>query len=288
MQPFSLLENRLQIVAGARWSKGYANPTAAVPAGFTITKTTPQAGLGYKLRPDLMVYANYSESFQANNRLLRLHSNTATIPAKPYLGRGYEVGLKSDFLGGRVSATLAAFKIEQKNSIIVIAEIQPNGTTFGSDLQDGNQVENKGVELELVYSPVDHWQVYFAASYNDPKFKSVGVGSEYLLGTQPEYTAKQLANLWTRYSFTGDSLKGLWVGGGFFYTADKTISANNPYLFFPDRLVWEAVAGYDWKWSGRPMSAQLSWKNITNEDDSPSSRTRGLPERLILSLTARF
>lgn len=288
VQPFSLLDNRLQIVAGARWSKGYANPTAAVPAGFTITETTPQIGLGYKLRPDLMVYTSYSESFQANNRLLRLHSNTATIPAKPYLGRGYEIGLKSDFLDGRISATLAAFKIEQDNSIIVIAEIQPNGTTFGSDLQDGNKVENKGVELELVYTPNDRWQVYFSASYNDPKFVSVGAGSEYLLGTQPEYTAKQLVSLWTRYNFHGDSLKGLWLGGGFFYTGEKTLSANNPYLFFPDRLVWESVAGYDWKWGKTTMSAQLAWKNLTDENDDPSSRSRGLPERLILSFTARF
>ncbi len=287
VQPFALLNQRLQVVAGARWSKGFAAATPSAPE-FTITKTTPQLGVGYKLRPDLMAYANYSESFQANNRLLRLHSNTATIPGKPYLGRGYEVGLKSDFLGGRVSATLAAFQIEQKNSIIVIAEIQPNGTTFGSDLQDGNEVENKGVELELVWSPNDQWQVYLAASYNDPKFTSVGAGSEYLLGTQPEYTAKQIASLWTRYNFQGDGLKGLWLGGGGFYTGEKTLSANNPYLYFPDRLVWEAVAGYDWKWRATPMSAQLSWKNLTDEDDSPSSRTRGLPERLILSLTSRF
>lgn len=287
VQPFSLLAGRLQVVTGARWSKGFANATTNAPE-FTITKTTPQVGIGYKLRPDLMVYANYSESFQANNRLLRLHSNTATIPGKPYLGRGYEVGLKSDFLGGRVSATLAAFQIEQENSIIVIAEIQPNGTTFASDLQDGNKVENKGVELELVYTPNDNWQVYLAASYNDPKFTSVGAGSEYLLGTQPEYTARQIASLWTRYNCTGDSLKGLWFGGGFFYTGEKTLTANNPYIYFPDRLVWESVAGYDWKWQGTPMSTQVSWKNMTDEDDSPSSRTRGLPGRVILSLTTRF
>jgi len=287
VQPFSLNGGRLQAVIGARWSKGFANATPSAPE-FTITKTTPQIGVGYKLRPDLMVYANYSESFQANNRLLRLHSNTATIPGKPFLGKGYEVGLKSDFLGGRISATLAAFEIEQKNSIIVIAEIQPNGTTFGSDLQDGNKVRNKGVELELVYTPNDNWQVYLSASYNDPKFVSVGAGSEYLLGTQPEYTAKQLANLWTRYNFTGDAFKGLWVGGGFFYTGEKTLSANNPYLYFPDRLVWESVAGFDWKWGKTPMSAQLAWKNLTDEDDSPSSRSRGLPERFNLSLTTRF
>lgn len=288
VQPFALLDERLQIVAGARWSKGFANPTTAAPAGFSITKTTPQIGIGYKLRPDLMVYANYSESFQANNRLLRLNSNTATIPAKPFLGQGYEIGLKSDFFGGRISATLSAFQIEQKNSIIVIALIQPNGTTFGSDLQDGNKVENKGVELELVYSPIDNWQVYLAASLNDPKFVGVGAGSEYLFGTQPEYTAKQLANLWTRYSFTGGALKGLWVGGGFFYTGEKTLTANNPYIFFPDRLVWEAALGYDTKMGDTPITALLSWKNLTDENDDPSSRSRGLPERLILSFTARF
>lgn len=287
VQPFSLLGGRLQVVAGARWSKGFAAATTSAPS-FTITKTTPQVGIGYKLRPDLMAYANYSESFQANNRLLRLHSNVATIPAKPYLGRGYELGLKSDFLDGRVSATLAGFHIRQKNSIIVIAEIQPNGTTFASDLQDGNEVENRGVELELVYSPTDHWQVYFAASYNDPRFAAVGPGSEYLLDSQPEYTAKEIVNLWTRYNFTGETARGLWLGGGFYYTGSKALSANNPYLFFPDRLVWDAVVGYDTKLGGTPLTASLAWKNFTDEDDSPSSRTRGLPSRLLFSLTARF
>lgn len=287
VQPFTLLDGRLQVVGGARWSKGFAEATRTAPS-FEITRTTPQVGIGYKLRPDLMVYANYSESFQANNRLLRLHSNVATVPGKPYLGEGYEVGLKSDFLDGRVSATLAAFDIRQKNSIIVIAEIQPDGTTFGSDLQDGNEITNKGVELELVYSPTDNWQVYFAASYNDPKFASVGAGSEYLLGTQPEYTAKEIANLWTRYNFTGDAVKGLWIGGGFYYTGTKALSANNPYLFFPDRTVWDATIGYDFKWAGRDVTTQLAWKNLTNEDDAGSSRTRGLPERLVLSASLKF
>ncbi|HEY0946354.1 MAG TPA: TonB-dependent receptor, partial [Opitutaceae bacterium] len=287
VQPFSLLDDRLQVVAGARWSKGFAEATSNAPS-FEITRTTPQVGVGYKLRPDLMVYANYSESFQANNRLLRLHSNVATIPAQPFLGEGYEVGLKSDLFDGRISATLAAFSIEQKNSIIVIAEIQPDGTTFGSDLQQGNAIKNEGVELEVVYSPTDNWQVYFAASYNDPRFASVGAGSEYLADTQPEYTAKEIVNLWTRYSFSGGALDGFWVGGGFYYTGSKALSANNPYLFFDDRIVFDAVVGYDWKWRGHDFTSSLSWKNLTDENDSPSSRTRGLPERLIFSVTARF
>ncbi len=287
VQPLSLFAGRLQAVVGARWSKGFANATATAPS-FTITRTTPQLGVGYKLRPDLMLYANYSESFQANNRLLRLHSNVATVPGKPYLGRGYEVGLKSDFLDGRVSATLAAFAIEQKNSIIVIAEIQPNGTTFGSDLQDGNKVRNKGVELELVLSPTDQWQIYFSASYNDPRFAAVGAGSEYLLNTQPEYTAKKMASLWTRYNFTAESVKGLWFAGGFFFTGTKTLTANNPYIYFPDRTVWESALGYDTKLGRTPMTTMLEWKNMSDEDDSPSSRTRGLPSRLILSTTLRF
>lgn len=288
VQPFSLLQDRLQIIAGARWSKGFANPTAAVPAGFTITRTTPQIGIGYKLRHDLMAYANYSESFQATNRLLRLNSNTGTIPAKPYIGSGYEVGLKSDFFGGRLSATLAAFNIVQDNAIIAIIQIQGSGVTLATDLQEGVTIENKGLELEMVYSPTDHWQVYLSASYNDPRYSSIAVGSEYLLNTQPEYTAKRMASLWTRYNFSGESLKGLWLGGGFFYTADKTFTANNPYVFFPDRLVWESVAGYDWKWKRHPMSAQLAWKNMTDENDAPSGRSRGLPSRFSLSVTARY
>lgn len=281
------VDDRLQALGGLRWSKSFADATPAAPS-FELTRTTPQVGVGFKLQRDLMVYGSYSESFTANNRLLRLRSAQATIPAKPNEGRGYEIGLKSDLLDGRVSATLAAFSIEESNSIIVRTEIQPNGTTFASDLQDGNVVRNRGIELEGVWSPTDNLQIFASASLHDPRWKSAGPGLEYIANTQPQGTAKRLASVWGRYSFDRGTLKGVWIAGGLNHTNHKAQNSNNPYVIFPTTTVFDAVVGYDWRLQGRPMSASLTWKNVGDVDDTLSLQAPRQPSRVFASVTARF
>lgn len=51
---------------------------------------------------------------------------------------------------------------------------------------------------------------------------------EVFLGAHPEATVKALFNLWTRYSFKNDALKGVWVGAGFNHTGKKAQRTNNP------------------------------------------------------------
>jgi len=288
----SLLDDRLIVVGGLRWSDSSARSiqklTGVANPEFTTVRTTPQLGAGYKIRRDLMVYGSYSESFVATNSLLTT-KGVADRVAQPFLGSGYEIGLKSDFLGGRVSGNLAYFINRQKNYIFSYVEVGPTGLTLTTQVQDGNIVESKGVELELTYSPTDTWQVYFGASTAPTKYTSISARDVlYLLGTAPQYTARDRANLWTRYNFRGDTLKGLWIGGGFNYTGRKAEISNNPWLHLPAQTVFDAVVGYDWKSGGRNWSAKLTWKNLTDVDEIQTVRERGEPSRLIADIGVRF
>lgn len=288
----SLLNDRLILVGGLRWSKSTANTvnrfTNFASPHFETTRTTPQFGAGYKVSRDLMLYGSYSESFTAANALLQTKS-VADRLAEPFLGSGYEFGVKADFLDGRISGTLAYFINEQKNYIFSYVEVSSTGQTLTTQVQSGNVVESKGLELELTYSPTDNWQVYFAASTAPTEYTSISSPDvKYLLGTAPQYTARDRANLWTRYSFRNDSVKGLWVGGGFNYTGKKAEISNNPWLFLPSQTVFDAVIGYDWKTAGRNWSAKLSWKNLTDEDEIQTVRERGQPSRLVAELGVRF
>jgi len=289
---FSFLDERLILVGGLRWSKAKANTinrlnNAASPK-FETKRTTPQLGIGYKIRRDLMLYASYSESFTAANSLLSTRG-VADRLAEPFLGSGYEAGIKTDFFGGRLSGNLAYFFNRQKNYIFSYVEVGPTGLTLTTQVQAGNIVESEGVELELTYSPTNHWQVYFSASTSPTKYTAISSPDvQYLLGTAPQYTARDRANLWTRYSFQGEVLKGFWVGGGFNYTGKKAEISNNPWLFLPSQTVFDAVVGYDWKTGGRNWSAKLTWKNLTDEDEIQTVRERGQPSRLIADLTVRF
>lgn len=289
---FSLLDDRLILVGGLRWSQAKANTVnrlnSAASPHFETTRTTPQFGAGYKLRRDLMVYGSFSESFTAANALLQTRS-VADRLAEPFLGSGFEAGIKADFFGGRLSGNLAYFLNKQKNYIFSFVEVSSTGQTLTTQIQAGNVVESEGVELELTYSPTNYWQVYFGASSATTEYTAISSPDvQYLLGTAPQYTARDRANLWTRYSFQGEGVKGLWVAGGFNYTGKKAEISNNPWLYLPAQTVFDAVVGYDWKTGKNNWSAKLTWKNLTDEDEIQTVRERGQPSRLIAELGVKF
>jgi len=290
----SMLDDRLMFVLGARHSKAeiqqFSNVTgAAVGLKVTGERTTPQIGVGYKLRRDVMLYGSYSESFiiPPNNSLLRTHGIGDRV-AKPQIGKGYELGVKVDLMGGRLSGTVDVFDIKQSNYIINFKEFA-SGITLDNDYQDGNEISSRGAELELTYSPVNNWQVIFNASYCDTKYTAVANPDiAYLKDTRPQYSARDRVNLWTRYSFTDDTLNGLWVGAGFNYTGMKAEISNNPWLYLPNQTVFDAVVGYNWKAGSRNWTAKLLWKNVTDVDEIQTVRDRGQPSRLIADITLRF
>jgi iron complex outermembrane receptor protein len=331
----SFFDDRLIAIGGARYNKTKstgvnflptvaATPSAAIAdPDYSATKTTPQFGVGYKVRRDLLLFASYSESFFVEERNLTLFNpsynpglptnavtNPLTInaPALPTTGSGYEVGIKTDFLNGRVSSTVSLFHLERENRVLRFRETAVDGT-FPTITRQGTVDESEGVELELTWSPIDNWQIYATATFMDIKttkatFPAIPTNSDpvyqaayeaayheavgLVLNAVPEGSAETLGSLWTRYSFNDGALRGLWVAGGFVYTGEKAQRTANPTLFYDSHTVFDAVVGYDWKWDGRDMGATLSWKNVTDENYFPANQARGLPSRLILSVSARF
>ncbi|BET66351.1 hypothetical protein ASA1KI_12690 [Opitutales bacterium ASA1] len=289
---FSLMDDRLILVGGLRWSKAEASTRSVLNGSrspdFETTRTTPQFGAGYKLKRDLMVYGSYSESFTAANSLLSTRG-VVDRTAQPFLGSGIELGLKFDLMGGKLSGNIAYFINKQKNYIFSFTEIGPTGLTLHTQIQEGNVVESEGLELEFTYSPTDNWQIYFGASSSPTEYTDISSPDvQYLLGTSPQYTARDRVNLWTRYDFRETSFDGLWVAGGFNYTGERAEISNNPWLYMPSQTVFDFVVGYDWKAGERDWSAKLSWKNFTDEDEMLTVRERGQPSRLVAELGVRF
>ena len=287
----SFFEDRLSAIAGVRYNKSsgstdnFLNPAGSL-AKVSSSKTTPQVGLGWKATSDLMVYASYSESYVLNASALTFQG-VPVGPAKPTTSKGYEAGVKTDFLNGRVSSTIAVFQIDQRDRILGFNSFNALGATVTNSLQ-GTLDRSNGIEAELTWSPADNWQVYLSGSVTDIRTKQVPVGEEVFLGSHPEATVKDLANLWTRYTFKSGAIKGLWVGGGFNYTGQKAQRSNNPKLFLPGETLWNSALGYDWKWNGRPTTVVVNWQNMADIEYFPANQQRGLPGRAVLSVTTKF
>lgn len=287
----SFFKERLSAVAGVRYNKSsgstdnFLNPAGSL-AKVSSSKTTPQVGLGWKATGDLMVYASYSESYVLNASALTFQG-VPVGPAKPTTSKGYEAGIKTDFLDGRVSSTIAVFQIDQRDRILGFNSFNAAGATVTNSLQ-GTLDRSNGIEAELTWSPADNWQIYLSGAITDIRTKQVPVGEEVFLGSHPEATVKDLANLWTRYTFKSGAIKGVWVGGGFNYTGKKAQRSNNPKLFLPGEVLWNSAIGYDWKWNGRPSSVVVNWQNMADIEYFPANQQRGLPGRAVLSATTKF
>ncbi len=286
----SFLNDRLNAMVGARYNESsgatdnFLTPTSSV-AKVSAKKTTPQAGMGWKLSNDMMVYGSYSQSY-VNNAAALQRENVPIGPAAPTTSDGYELGLKTDFLGGRVSSTVALYTIDQRDRILRFNSFNALGVTVTNSLQ-GTIDRSEGVEVELTWSPLDNWQIYVSAARDNIRVTKVPAGEEAFLGANPEATVRDLANLWTRYSFTG-GLKGLWVGAGFNYSGKKAQRTNNPALYLPGETLYNSAIGFDWKQEGHDLSAVVNWQNMADIEYFPANQQRGQPGRITASFTAKF
>jgi iron complex outermembrane recepter protein len=288
----STLEDRLQAVAGIRYhkAKAYSNNLRTgvynIGADNKPSSTAPQLGIGYKITPETMLYASYSESFIVNNAALQ-NLGVPVGPAKPTTARGYEFGVKTSLRDGRISSTVSVFEIENSDRIISFNIFQ--GPIVVITTTQGTLDRSRGIEGDVTLSLTDNWQVYLSGSLIDVRVVKVPDPSlNIYLNARPEGTAKFLASMWSRYNFTNDSLKGYWLGVGINHTGRKAQRLQNPYLFIPSYTLFDVTVGKDWKWGRTPCTLNLSWKNIGDEEYFPANQLRGLPSRISAEWGIRF
>ena len=287
----NLLDGRIYTVAGARYTKSsgsndnFFNPAASI-AKADHDKLAPQFGAGWKVHPDVLLYASYSSSFQNSIANLQI-ANVPSGPANPSVSKGYEAGAKTDFLGGRVSSTLSFYTIEQQDRVINFNTTSATGLVLVNRMQ-GTRDRSRGAEVEVTWSPTGNFQVFASGSLNDVRVIKVPAGVDYLLGSHPENTAKALANLWSRYTFSSGVAKGIWVGAGSNYSGKKAQRVNNPSLFTDPYTLFNAAVGYNWKWRSHPAAVTVNWDNITNESYVPAAFLRGKPATVTLELKVTY
>jgi iron complex outermembrane receptor protein len=289
----SFFHDRLFTIAGLRYNRSqnqsiqeFGVLTAAAQQGLKKSDTTPQLGLGYKVVKDALLYASYSESYQIPGTAILRINNTPTAPAAPTKGEGIETGIKTDFFDGRLSSTLAVYRIEQRD-LVLTTNNSSTGVTLATDVQ-GESAVSKGIEYEVTFSPTDNLQIYGSVAEDDVRATKVPFGQLVYLGSHPQGTAKTLANMWARYSFKRGPVAGLWVGGGFNYNGKSVADARNPYFFVPSYILWNSAVGYDWKWHKIGWSATVNWQNMFNKFYIPANQQVGLPSRVSLEVAAKF
>jgi outer membrane receptor for ferric coprogen and ferric-rhodotorulic acid len=204
----------LSLILGSRVSDFQYNSTykyyVQAPPTFEDNKTTskqhgrvtPYAGAVYDINDTYSVYASYTSIYKPVTD--RSISGTTLAPTE---GNSYEIGLKSEYFDGRLNASIAAFRTEQKKLPIQIGT-NPNTNEGIFESLDG--ATTKGVEFELSGEIMPDWNI--SAGYTYAQTRSDDGERVYgypLETTKPENVAK----LFTTYRLPG-VLNKVTVGGG--------------------------------------------------------------------------
>ncbi|MBT0960761.1 TonB-dependent siderophore receptor [Denitromonas iodatirespirans] len=309
---FGFFDDRLLALAGWRLTSTRNqltnNLTQQSEPEFTEHMVTPQYGLLYKLTPEFSLFASYAESFVPGSQILR-HPDGSTSAAKPTKGRGYDIGVKADLLGGRLSGTLTFFDVRNQDIVNDLASTNNIGSVVIHNVQSGEQ-RSRGIEFDTTAALTDNWQLYVSYSYMHARITEFSGNDEAILAQDPttldaagqrnyrdvkrlhnaplQMSAPHLANIWTRYDFTQGDLRGLYVAGGVNIVHNQTLLPDSPKSSRQSYTLVNAKLGYQWQWRGQALSIDLMGKNLTNEYYRPSQSTRARPREFLLTLSARY
>jgi iron complex outermembrane receptor protein len=175
---------------------------------------SPRLGIVYQPIEPVSLYASFSRSFQPN-----FGTRFDGSLLEPVFGTQYEVGVRGEFLDGRLIANLAAYEITVSN----LAVTDPENPNFS--IPSGEQ-RSKGVEFDIAGEILPGWNIIASYAYTDAR---VTKDDNLEPGNLLEGVPFNSASLWSTYEIQAGDLQGLGFGLGLFYVGERQGDLNNSF-----------------------------------------------------------
>ncbi|MEH1835221.1 MAG: TonB-dependent siderophore receptor [Nostoc sp.] len=210
--------DRLKILLGGRFDfvEGLSEGTG-LSTDQQDTAFSPRMGIVYQPIAPVSLYASWSRSFQPSGAN---SVNADNKPFEPTKGESFEVGVKTEWLDGKLSATLAAYQITKQNIVV------PDPVIPFRSIQVGEQ-RSRGIELDVAGEILPGWKILASYAYIDPEITE-DPRPQYK-GNEPDNVARNSASFWTTYEIQTGNLKGLGFGGGLFFVGDRQGDLENTF-----------------------------------------------------------
>lgn len=203
-------------------------------------------GVNYLFDSGWAPYLAWSQSFEPT-----VGVDFAGQSFKPTTGEQIEAGLKFQPASGRALATLAAYEIEQENTLTV----DPNHTLFS--VQQG-RTRVRGAELEGRWNLRNGVSLYGAYTYTDSEVTRTNDAAA--LGKQIALQPRNVAAFGADYTIAYGTWSGLGIGAGVRYTGAHYGDLYNQWKT-PSYTLFDASLRYDlqnWRF-------QLNASNLTDK-----------------------
>jgi iron complex outermembrane receptor protein len=164
------------VTAGLRYDRDHYNfqneldPTGS--GSRTFTRTTPRAGIVYKLAPKSSLYFNYAEGFRPpnSNEQFALAPFTSNLQLRPVRTRSYEVGSKTA-VSDWGEASVALFQTDLRDEIFFTCVLCDFSVGDGTN-RNIEKSRRRGVEASARGFITKQWTVSVNYTFTEALFKS--------------------------------------------------------------------------------------------------------------------
>lgn len=253
---------------------------------------TKYAGLTWKFASQHSAYVSYSDIFMPQN--LR-DLNGRVLP--PRSGKTYEIGVKGEYLGGALNASVALFLTHENNRPAYLTDQSACTIAPQSCYAAAGLVRTEGVDIELQGALAPNWQIGAGLTWSETRYRKDA--NQANVGKRLDTTSPTtLFKLSTQYTLPG-ALNRLTVGGRINWQSKMYRDAENSYgnvTRNPQnaRAIVDVSASYRLT---KNVSIKLDINNVFDKtyytsigygDSWGSTEVYGRPRSALLTLNASF
>ncbi|RZF65964.1 TonB-dependent receptor [Sphingomonas populi] len=274
--------DHVSIVGGVRHERDRIKRWSIAPSGAdsfaldkTLTNTTWRVGGVYQPIKTVSLYAQYATGVDPLGTLTTY--STGQVQFSNATGDQVEIGAKAVFLGGRGTATIAAYRIVKKG---LLAQRTPT-----SPVEQIGQRSAKGIEATVSLDLPHGFGIDANGSILDARFDAFRSGGDNLAGNTPPDVPERMANLWLRW----DATRQLQARAGLRYVG-RQLSDNANRFRLPGYATIDATVSYA---VTRNVAVDVHAYNLLDKDYATNAYgdqqwVLGRPRSVDVSLRAGF
>ncbi len=235
-----------------RASKGFNPVTETLDSDGN--KFLPQAGLIYKITPDVSLYGSVSKSFTPSTDV----DDDGNV-GKPEQGTTWEVGSKWQ-ISPKLFASVALYRIDERDMSLSI-----NGST-----RPINKARSSGAEFELNGEVLPGWDISANYSFDKAEIVDDGINADNN-GKRLQNAPRHAGALYLSHAFSVNALPGDFrVGGGARYVGSRAGDPDNSFTL-PDYVVADSFIAWNNALWGKKTQLKLNLNNLFNKHYYTSS-----------------
>lgn len=237
-----------------------------LPVSSTDEGLTYNAGVSWRFLPNTSLFV---AAAQGRTALSVTGSVVLTAQPPDSESENYEVGIKQEYLGGKLAVSAAYFETSRTNLRYAnpLYDNNPASPTYNPNVDpyryDGNEM-SKGGELDFNLNVTQRWLINVNATYQDA-YTQQNPGQGTVTGLK-KGVPRVFASAWAQYTLAAPIFGGkLTLGGGVRHNGRRTINDTSfgiEQAYVPRYTTIDSVLRFD---SGSFWTFQVNANNLGNE-----------------------